>query len=101
MITWRNAMPTGFGRSMSSAVCEAGRLAVQLANELQPVADYRANLRYKEIEITDAGVRKLAERCAAWTGFWRGSERRVELVRTALVAREFFLRDRQYVVSEG
>jgi preprotein translocase subunit SecA len=34
-------------------------------------------------------------------GFWRGEQRRAELVRTALVAREFFQRDRQYILSDG
>lgn len=80
---------------------DACRIASQLVNELQPEADYRANLRYKEIELTEAGRRKIAERCARLPGLWRGIERRQELVQQALVARTFFLRDKQYIIDEG
>jgi preprotein translocase subunit SecA len=80
---------------------EVGLAATNIANDLQPEADYRINLRYREIEITEAGRRKLAERCAVLPGFWRGDQRRAELVRTALVAREFFQRDKQYILDGG
>ena len=80
---------------------EVGRLAAQIANELQPEADYRVDLRYREVELTQAGERKLAARCGGLPGFWRGDRRRVEIVRTALVAREFFHRDRQYILADG
>lgn len=80
---------------------DAGRLAVQLADELQRDADYRVDLRYREVELTAVGLEKLAERCAALPGIWRSTGRRIEIVRTALVAREFFHRDRQYILSDG
>lgn len=80
---------------------EAGALASVIANELQPEADYSLDLRHKEVELTESGRDKLAGRCAALPGFWRGNDRRAELIRTALVAREFFHRDRQYILVEG
>lgn len=80
---------------------EVAQLAEHIASELESETDYRKNLRYKEIELTDSGRTKLAGRCAALPGLWRGSDRRVELVRQALVAREFFLRDKQYIVEGG
>ena len=80
---------------------EAGALAARIAAELQPEQDYRTNLRYKEVELTQSGRHKLADSCAKLPGFWRGRDRRTELVRTALTAREFFQRDRQYILSNG
>jgi preprotein translocase subunit SecA len=80
---------------------DAGRVAAQIAGALQPGADYRIDLRYREIELTEAGRRRLAEQCGALPGLWRGPERRAELVRTALTAREFFHRDKQYILADG
>ena len=78
---------------------EVSLLAAPIAKELQPQADYRVDLRHREVELTEAGRRKLAERCATLPGVWRGSSRRVEIVRTALMAREFFHRDGQYILD--
>lgn len=80
---------------------EVGQAAVRMAAELQPVTDYVMNPRYREVEFTEAGRKKLAESCGALPGFWRSEQRRSEIVRTALIAREFFQKDRQYIVSEG
>jgi len=78
---------------------EAAQLSEHIAAELKSEADYRTNLRYKEVELTEAGRRKLSERCAALPGLWRGSDRRMELIRQSLVAREFFLRDKHYIIE--
>jgi preprotein translocase subunit SecA len=80
---------------------EAGQIAQQMVAALQAESDYRTNIRYKEIELTDTGRHKLAESAASLPGLWRGSDRRVELVRQALVAREFYLRDKHYIVENG
>ena len=79
---------------------EVGRVAAQVAEELKPETDYTIDLRYREVEFTAAGRKKLAESCEALPGFWRSEDRRAEIVRTALVAREFFQKDRQYIVNE-
>jgi preprotein translocase subunit SecA len=80
---------------------EACRVAQELVAALAPKVDYAANLRYREVELTESGRRNVAARCASLPGLWRGTERRAELVRQALVAREFFLRDKQYIIVEG
>jgi preprotein translocase subunit SecA len=80
---------------------EVGRLAAHIAGELQPEADYRVDVRYREVELTAVGRGKLAERCATLPGIWRSTGRRDEIVRTALVAREFYQRDRQYILADG
>jgi preprotein translocase subunit SecA len=79
----------------------AGRTAQQIVASLKVEADYRTNLRYKEIELTDTGRKKLAEGAASLPGLWRGYDRRLELVRQALVAREFYVRDKHYIIENG
>lgn len=80
---------------------EATQVAQQLITDLAPGADYRSDVRYKEIELTDSGSRKMLEHASRLPGLWRGHDRRLELVVQALVAREFYLRDKQYVVEDG
>jgi preprotein translocase subunit SecA len=63
--------------------------------------DYTVNQRYREVDLTSAGHDKLAHRCASLTGIWRGSDRRLELVRQALLAREFYHSGKQYVIDNG
>ena len=79
---------------------QAGRVAQDIASDMASGADYEINLRYKEIELTPQGRRKLETSCASLPGLWKGSQRRLELVRQALVAREFFHRDQQYIVKD-
>lgn len=85
----------------NEALREVAATAAALARDLQPEADYQTDQRYKEITLTHSGRSKLAERCDRLPGFWRGNERRTELVRTALLAREFYHRDRQYILAEN
>ncbi len=80
---------------------EASRLASRLVGGLEAGTDYRSDSRYKEIELTEQGLRKLRGLSAPLPGLWQGPDRRLELVTQALVAREFFLRDKQYVVEDG
>ena len=80
---------------------EVGRMAAAVADDLEPEADYQVDIRYREVELSPAGERKVAERCGHLPGFWRSDRRRTEMVRTALVAREFFHRGRQYILVDG
>ena len=80
---------------------EAGLTAQTIVGALERGADYQINLRYREVELTESGRQKIATRCSALPGLWRGSDRRLELLRQALVAREFFHCDKQYIISEG
>jgi preprotein translocase subunit SecA len=81
-------------------LCEAARRAHEIVEDLQPGADYRSNTRYKEIELTDGGLAKMVQRAARLPGLWQGHDRRLELVVQALVAREFFQRDKQYIIED-
>ncbi len=78
---------------------EAARVAGEMIHALRPEIDYHSNPRYKEIELTKVGLQKLVEQASHLPGFWKGHDRRLELVVQALVAREFFHRDQQYIIE--
>jgi preprotein translocase subunit SecA len=78
---------------------EAAQLAQGVIDVLEPERDYHSNPRYKEIELTKTGLQKLVEQASNLPGFWKGHDRRLELVIQALVAREFYHRDQQYIVE--
>lgn len=80
---------------------EAGIHAAKIANGLDAASDYRLNQRYREVELTDEGREKISRQCDSLPGIWRGEARRTELVRIALTAREFFQRDKQYILADG
>ncbi len=80
---------------------EAVRTAHGIAETLASGTDYLIDSRYREVELTTAGRQRLDALCGGLPGLWRGTARRDELIKQALVAREFFLRDKQYIVAEG
>ena len=75
--------------------------AADLAADLQSPRDYRVDHRYREVTLTSAGKRRVAELAAPLGGFWAGARRREELITQVLTARELYLRDKQYVIQEG
>jgi preprotein translocase subunit SecA len=79
----------------------ASTKAHAIAGRLRKDEDYRANVRYREIEFMDGAEDKIAEAAERLPGIWQGRQRRIDLVRQALQAREFFHRDQQYVISDG
>jgi len=85
----------------NEALREVVAQAEQIAQPLTPGVDYQVNPRYREIEFTDEGADRLAAQCALLPGLWRGPLRRNELIKQALVAREFYHRDKQYVITDG
>jgi preprotein translocase subunit SecA len=87
---------------------EAVRIGHEMIADLHPGADYEVKARYKEIELTETGKQKLLDRAAILrksgsdlSGLWQGTDRRLELLVQALAAREFFTRDKQYIVENG
>jgi preprotein translocase subunit SecA len=72
-----------------------------VAADLTSPEDYSIDPRYREVELTDRGRNRLAALTASLPGIWQGARRREELVTKALVARDLYLRDKQYVISDG
>jgi len=84
----------------NEALREVVEVAHRICQPLEPGIDYEINARYREIEITPEGRRKVQNRCGDLTGIWRGEGRREELIKQALAAREFFVLGRQYIVVD-
>jgi preprotein translocase subunit SecA len=80
---------------------EACRNVHHIAESLKSGVDYRVDFKYREVNLTKEGLRKVQEQSRRLPGFWRGAARRIELVQQALTAREFYRRDKQYVVQDG
>lgn len=80
---------------------EACRAVHHITESLKPGVDYRVDLRYREVNLTREGLRKVREQSRRLPGIWRGAARRSELVQQSLIAREFYKRDKQYVVQDG
>ena len=79
---------------------EACRAAAGIADALAAGIDYRVDRHYREIILTPTGEAKITEMSIALADIFRGSARREELVLTALTAREFYQRNKQYVVED-
>lgn len=80
---------------------EASLLANQLVSELRPDSDYEVDTRFREINFTEQGINRLKDRCADYSGLWRGNDRRLDLLKQALTAKEFFHLGKQYVIDKG
>jgi preprotein translocase subunit SecA len=79
---------------------EAVMTAHDIAGRLEKDRDYTVNLRYREIEMTDAGRRIVDEECSRLPGFWRNDDRREELIKQSLSARELFRPGKEYLVAD-
>jgi preprotein translocase subunit SecA len=88
------------GEAPNPEQVEAFRQAAQLGAQLDLLRHYKVNQRYREVDLTAAGKERLGELCKPLGGVWAGARRREELVTQALTAREFYLRDKQYIIHE-
>jgi len=80
---------------------EACRNVHHITESLKSGVDYQVDFKYREVNLTKEGLRKVQEQSRLLPGFWRGAARRIELVQQSLTAREFYRRDKQYVVQDG
>lgn len=84
----------------NEALQEVIQIADGIAQPLESGVDYRVDSRYKEIELTGPGLNRIEGACSTLPGLWRGNQRRTELIKQALMAREFYQSGRQYVLAE-
>jgi preprotein translocase subunit SecA len=81
---------------------QVARAAWSLAAAFEPEVHYRLNRARRTVELLEAGVNQSIHQLELPPhGLWANERRRVELVRQAVQAREFFLRDEHYVVDDG
>jgi preprotein translocase subunit SecA len=79
---------------------KACAIADRIVRPLKRGVDYRVDLKYREIHLTKAGLGKVEQQARFLPGIWRGAARRTELVQQALIAREFYNLDQQYVIQD-
>lgn len=79
-------------------VCQKARY---LADRLILNTDYTSDLKYKEIRLTQEGEAKLERMADKLGGIWNAADRREELLTQALSAREYYNKDKHYVVQNG
>jgi preprotein translocase subunit SecA len=80
---------------------DAFRHAARAAANLACPEDYAVRARYREVELTDRGRDRLAALTSSLPGIWQGARRREELITQALVAKDLYLKDKQYIISDG
>ncbi len=72
-----------------------------LARKMVRDVDYTVNGRYRSIELEQHTLEKVEVATRDSGELWKSEHRREELIKQALVAREFFHKGREYVISEG
>ena len=75
--------------------------AREVADELQAERDFRVDIQFRDIDFTDAGRARIEALTHRLPAVWHAPERRDDLIRQALSARELYLRDRHYIVQDG
>jgi len=80
---------------------EAFRQAADIVTHLNQDIDYRINARYREVELTNEGRVRLADASETFGNIWQGARRREEIANKALVAKELYSLDKQYVIDDG
>ena len=89
------------GPASNPVQAEAYAQAVDIADRLDPRADYRVDRRHRDADLTDAGRDHVAALTRDLHGLWQAPRRREELIVQAIAARELFMRDEHYIVLDG
>lgn len=76
-------------------------LGRQMADSLVEKVDYKIDWKYKEIELTPDGRRRLRELVSDKGGIWKSPRRSEEIVHQALTARYFFREGSEYILDGG
>ncbi len=84
----------------NSPTVEQYQEASKLADSMKVGTDFRINHRFREVNLTDLGKKKVLESIKA-PNKWAKKLRAIELTLQALEAREFFFVSVHYVVHEG
>jgi len=95
------------GHAPNPEQAEAFHEAADVAAELDREVDYHVDSHYREVELTHQGRTRLVELTTSHGargtghGIWQGQRRREEITTKALIAKELYFRDKQYVIDDG
>lgn len=88
------------GQAPNAEQVEAFRQAAYVASELQAYTHYRVNHKYREVDLSPDGYKRMEALTKDMGGVWKGRRRAEEMVVQALTAKELFLCDKQYVIQD-
>jgi preprotein translocase subunit SecA len=74
--------------------------AAELADKLIASEDYQIDPKYREITLTDHGHERTRMMADQLGGIWLAERRSMELIQQALTAKEFYLRDKHYLIDD-
>lgn len=80
---------------------QAVLIAATIARSLVQGTDYTIDGRYRDIALNPCGKNRIAAMSDELPPLFQGTDRCEELVLTALAAREFYHKDKQYVIDAG
>lgn len=75
--------------------------AKSVVEDLRQGVHFQIDPQFRDIDFTPAGQTLLESLTHSLPAVWRAPERRDELIRQAISARDVFLRDRHYIVEDG
>lgn len=88
-------------KQASDAETEIYRQALAVARQLTEQTHFTRYDRLKQVELSDAGETRVDALVQHLGAYWVGRVRRYELVRQALSADLYFIRDRHYLVRDN
>jgi len=89
------------GEEASDASAGRFRAADDIASSLTEGVHFKMDRRTRFVRLTDSGRTVVEDRSVDLPAFWSGPSRREELIKLALLAREVYRRDDDYVVRDG
>jgi preprotein translocase subunit SecA len=93
------ALPPGDDAPWSGR--EQYAVAAETAGAMEPGRDYALNRRLHRVDLTRAGREVAAGMASRLPAFWAGPRRREELLTQALMARELYVRDDDYIIRDN
>ena len=79
---------------------ETSKIMSEVSQSLVLGVDYTADSKYKEIRLKKEGSNKINQIADSLPGLWKSPSRREEFMKQALSAREFFKKDKHYVIQD-
>ena len=89
------------GDSLNAEQIDIFLQAAEVASVMCSGIHYTVDPRYREIELTTDGRDKLNELSKVMGGFWHAARRSEEVALQALTAKEFYVRNKHYVIDDG
>jgi len=84
----------------NKGLSQAIKIAQRIITEIEQGIHYTFELKNKEIRLTSKGKKRIKNASKQFPGIWQGTFRQEEIILLCLQAKEFFQRDRHYVIQE-